>query len=74
MSAKIKFTNELPGKIQVAPDFLPSPAKAAFRDEDMKAARTLLKILAIGNQDVVAGRLKPARKVIARLRAKRISG
>lgn len=74
MSAKIKFTNELPGKVQIAPDFLPSPAKPAFRDKDLKAALALIKILAIGNQEVAAGKLKPARKVIARLRAKRIPG
>jgi hypothetical protein len=33
--------------------------------------RALLKILALGNQDVAAGRIKPAADIIARLRAKR---
>ena len=31
----------------------------------------LLKILALGNQDVEAGRVKPVTDVVARLRAKR---
>lgn len=33
MSAKIKYTDEPLGKIQVLPDFLPSPAELAFREE-----------------------------------------
>jgi hypothetical protein len=31
----------------------------------------LLKILALGNQDLEAGRVKPVAEVVARLRAKR---
>ena len=31
----------------------------------------LLKILALGSQDVAAGKMKPAADIIARLRAKR---
>jgi hypothetical protein len=34
----------------------------------------LLKILALGNQDVAAGKTKPAADTIARLRAKRTGG
>ena len=37
MSAKIKYTNEPIGKVQVVPDFLPSPAELAFREEGVKA-------------------------------------
>jgi hypothetical protein len=33
--------------------------------------RALLKILALGNQDVAAGRIKSAADIIARLRTKR---
>jgi hypothetical protein len=35
MSAKIKYTDEPLGEVQVAPDFLPSPAELAFREEGM---------------------------------------
>jgi hypothetical protein len=31
----------------------------------------MLKVLAIGNQEIEAGKVKPAAEVIARLRAKR---
>ena len=34
-------------------------------------ALALLKILALGSQDVAAGKMKPAADIIARLRAKR---
>ncbi len=33
----------------------------------------MLKILALGNQDVAAGKVKPVADVVARLRAKRDS-
>jgi hypothetical protein len=36
MSAKIKYTDEPLGKVQVVPDFLPSPAELAFREEGVK--------------------------------------
>ena len=35
-----------------------------------QGTRALLRILALGNQDVAAGRIKPAADIIARLRAK----
>ena len=38
--------------------------------EDAKEVLALLKILALGTQDVAARNLKPAAEVIARLRAK----
>lgn len=50
-------------------------AKAVLQDvasyEETQETLALLKILAIGNQEVVAGQLKPAKEVVARLRAKR---
>lgn len=50
-------------------------AKAVLQDvasfEETQDTLALLKILALGNQDVDAGKLKPAADVVARLRAKR---
>ncbi len=50
-------------------------AKAVLQDvasyEETQETLALLKILAIGNLEVVAGQLKPAKEVVARLRAKR---
>ena len=49
-------------------------AKAVLQDlasfEETQETLALLKILALGNQDVAAGKLKPAADVVARLRAK----
>ena len=41
MSAKIKYADEPLGKIQVIPDFLPSPAEVAFREEEVKVTLAL---------------------------------
>ena len=41
MSAKIKHADEPLGKIQVTPDFLPSPAELAFREEEVKVTLAL---------------------------------
>ena len=50
-------------------------AKAVLQDiasfEETQETLALLKILALGNQDVVAGKAKPVADVVARLRAKR---
>ena len=50
-------------------------ARAVLQDvasfEETQATLALLKVLALGNQQVADGKLKPATKVIARLRAKR---
>ncbi|MBS3934919.1 MAG: type II toxin-antitoxin system Phd/YefM family antitoxin [Sulfuritalea sp.] len=50
-------------------------AKAVLQDvasfEETQETLALLKILALGNQDIEAGRVKPAGEVLARLRAKR---
>jgi len=50
-------------------------AKAVIQDvasyEQTQETLALLKLLALGNQDVAAGRVKPAREAIASLRDKR---
>ncbi len=50
-------------------------AKAVLQDvasfEETQETLALLKILALGNQELDAGKLKPAADVVARLRAKR---
>ncbi|PUE30581.1 type II toxin-antitoxin system Phd/YefM family antitoxin [Limnohabitans sp. Jir72] len=50
-------------------------AKAVLQDvvsfENTQETLALLKILALGNQDVAAGKVKPVADVVARLRAKR---
>ncbi len=43
MTAKIKYTDERLGKTEVIPDFLPSPAELAFRDEGVKVTLALSK-------------------------------
>ena len=52
-------------------------AKAVLLDvasfEETQETLALLKILALGNQDVAAGKVKPVADVVARLRAKRAS-
>ena len=50
-------------------------AKAVLQDvasfEETQETLAMLKILALGNQDVAAGKVRPAADVVARLRAKR---
>nr|WP_314901449.1 type II toxin-antitoxin system Phd/YefM family antitoxin [uncultured Deefgea sp.] len=50
-------------------------AKAVLQDvasfEATQEVLALLKILALGNQDIAAGKVKPVSDVVARLRAKR---
>ena len=50
--------------------------KAVVQDvasfEETQQTLAILKILALGNQDVAAGKVKPAADVVARLRAKRV--
>ena len=49
-------------------------AKAVIQDvasfEEAQEMLALLKLLALGNQDIAAGRTKSARAVVARLKAK----
>jgi prevent-host-death family protein len=50
-------------------------AKAVLQDvasfQETQETLALLKILALGNQDLAAGKVKPVADVVARLRAKR---
>ena len=52
-------------------------AKAVIQDvasfEQTQDTLALLKLLAIGNQDIDAGKTKPARAVVERLRAKAVT-
>lgn len=52
-------------------------AKAVLQDiasfEETQETLALLKILALGNQDVAAGKIKPVADVIARLHAKKVA-
>jgi prevent-host-death family protein len=52
-------------------------ARAVIQDvasyEETQEALALLKLLALGNRDIEAGRTRPARDVVARLKAKRAS-
>jgi len=53
-------------------------AKAVIQDvasfEQTQETLALLKLLALGNQDIEAGRIKPARTVVERLRSKKLRG
>lgn len=41
MSTKIRYTDEPLGELRVIPDFLPSPAELAFREEGVKVTLAL---------------------------------
>jgi predicted DNA binding CopG/RHH family protein len=43
MSAKIKYTDEPIGDVEVVRDFLPSPEQLAFREEGVKVTLSLSK-------------------------------
>ncbi|MCC6968044.1 MAG: hypothetical protein IT391_17370 [Nitrospira sp.] len=43
MSMKIRYQDEPLGEIRVVPDFLPSPAELAFRDEGVTVTLALSK-------------------------------
>ena len=43
MNAKIRYTDEPLGKTRVVPDFLPSPAELAFREEGVRVTLALSK-------------------------------
>jgi PHD/YefM family antitoxin component YafN of YafNO toxin-antitoxin module len=55
-----------------------SEAKAVLQDvatfEGSRETLALLKILALGHQDLAAGKVKPVTDVVARLRAKKAPG
>ena len=52
-------------------------AKAVLQDiasfEETQETLALLKVLALGNQEMAAGKVKPVSEVITRLRAKRLA-
>lgn len=52
-------------------------AKAVLQDvasyEKTQETLALLKILALGNEEIAAGKLKSAREVVAQLKAKRVA-
>ena len=54
-----------------------SQAKAVLQDvasfEEAQETLALLKILALGKQDVAAGKVKPVADVVTRLRARRVT-
>ena len=41
MSGKTKYTDEPLGKLKVVPDFLPSPAELAYREDSVKVTIAL---------------------------------
>ena len=41
MSARIRYSDEPIGEVEVIPDFLPSPAELAFREEGVKVTLAL---------------------------------
>ena len=43
MSKKIKYSNEPLGKVEVIPDFLPSPEELAFKEDTVKVTIALSK-------------------------------
>ena len=43
MNAKIRYTDEPLGEVKIIPDFLPSPAELAFREESVKVTISLSK-------------------------------
>ncbi|OGT74046.1 MAG: CopG family transcriptional regulator [Gammaproteobacteria bacterium RIFCSPLOWO2_02_FULL_57_10] len=43
MNSKIKYTDESIGKIEIVPDFLPSPEELAYREEGVKVTLALSK-------------------------------
>jgi len=43
MKAKIKYTNEPMGKVNIIPDFLPSPEELVLKDETVKVTIALSK-------------------------------
>ena len=43
MKKRIKYTNEPLGNLRVVKDFLPSPEKLAFKEEQVKITMTLNK-------------------------------
>lgn len=43
MKTKIKYTNELMGRLRVVDDFLPKPAELVFKEDNVKVTMALSK-------------------------------
>ena len=43
MNTKMKYTDEPIGEIKIIPDFLPTPAELAYREESVKVTISLSK-------------------------------
>ena len=73
-SEVIRTLKDQPGPLIVTQNGV---AKAVVQDIDsyerMQASIALLKMLALGNRQIEAGRVQPAERIIARLREKLIS-
>ena len=71
----MKPTNWITAAIAAIATILPGCDSAVLQDiksfDEAQQTLALLKILALGNQDAQAGRVKPVGEVVARLRAKR---
>ncbi len=67
MSAKIKYTDEPIGDIEVIEDFLPSPDELAFRDETVKVTISLSKSSVDFFKGEAERRNTPYQKMIRRL-------
>lgn len=67
MSAKIKYTNESLGKVQVIADFLASPAELAFREEGVNVTLSLSKKSIEYFKSEVANHRTPYQRMIRRL-------
>lgn len=66
-----KYRHTQTGKVQAASVSLLVSEVMVCRETLASETRALLSLLAMGDQDVAAGRLKPAMQIIAQLREKR---
>lgn len=67
MSAKIKYSDESLGDIEMVEDFLPSPDQLAFRDESVKVTISLSKSSVDFFKEKAEERNTPYQKMIRRL-------
>ena len=67
MSAKVKYTDEPIGEIEVVEDFLPSPDELAFREETVKVTLSLSKSSVEFFKEEAQKRKTPYQQMIRRL-------
>ena len=67
MQRKIKYRDEPLGELQVIPDFLPSPAELAIRDESVKVTISLSKASVAFFKAEASRHKTPYQKMIRRL-------